>query len=800
MNPKAQAGLFEAYQHKVTRTISKILAITFFVVPSYWLLVFFIDVSDSFVVNTRYDLVLPSLALGFIVCYLPTILLKLKVAEQYIKYFAIIPLGIAIVFFYAYIGVVIRILFVLMPIISTLYFDKKFTLKMSIINYFIILIGLYIASPADVDRYAVYDTAGAVFIAKAISLSIEILPITIVLVALAGFARGLMEKLAEAENEKYRAEIAEAQNKAKSTFLATMSHEIRTPMNAILGITQMELLDPDLPERNIAALEQINASGNTLLGIINDILDMSKIEAGKFELSPAPYDVASFIHDSTQLNAIRIGSREIRFLIEADENLPSRINGDELRIRQIINNLLSNAFKYTEKGYVKLSVSHEILSEQDLELKLIVEDTGQGMKPDDLEKLFSEYTRFNMEANRSTEGTGIGLNITNSLIKMMEGTINVTSEYGKGSIFTVTVRQKVVSGAAPIGTEVSENLKRFILLGKKKRQQFEYEIMPYGSVLIVDDVDTNLYVARGLMTPYQLEIETVNSGFKAIEVLENKAFDIVFMDHMMPEMDGIETTLKLRETGYKGTIVALTANAIVGNDKMFKANGFDDFLSKPIDIRQLNNVLHKFIREKQPASVIEEAKRRQKNINEEVKVNQGSDDELLAIFARDARKVIPVINKIHQDIETVSDEDLRLFVVNVHAMKSALANIGEEPAAKLAGTLEEAGKAVDKGVITDETPAFIERLTEIITRIDANSSINNEAIDSGPDLLREKMKLITAACDDYDDQTADAILSELKEMVWSKGTNEFLGKIAEHILHSDFENAADLAKNLYQQN
>jgi PAS domain S-box-containing protein len=353
-------------------------------------------------------------------------------------------------------------------------------------------------------------------------------------------------------------------SKAKSHFLAAMSHEIRTPMNAIIGISQIELSKDDLPEEYAMTLGKIYDSGNNLLGIINDILDMSKIENGKLEINPVNYDTPSLINDTVQLNIVRIGSKPIKFILDADENLPSKMLGDDLRIKQILNNLLSNAIKYTAAGSVKLSINHFIAENGDLMLRFRVSDTGQGLKPEDQKKLFSEYARFNFSANRKTEGAGIGLSITQNLVKLMDGKIIVESEYGVGSTFEVIVKQEKVD-CPPIGKEIADKLREFRFSGKKDfaNLQISREIMPYGKILIVDDIESNLYVAKGLMLPYKLTIETALSGFKAIDsVNSGKIYDIIFMDHMMPEMDGIETTQKLREQGYKGVIVALTANAI----------------------------------------------------------------------------------------------------------------------------------------------------------------------------------------------------------------------------------------------
>ena len=427
-------------------------------------------------------------------------------------------------------------------------------------------------------------------------LLIILLIFVVFVVLVLAFFRSLRSTFNYLENARNEAEIA---NKSKSSFLATMSHEIRTPMNAIIGITQIQLQRTDLPAGFIDVLSRIYNSGKSLLGIINDILDMSRIETGKLDLNPVEYDLPSLINDTVQLNVVRIGDKKIEFQLRIEEDLPSRLYGDELRIKQILNNLLSNAIKYTEEGYVKLSMAHTPVG-ADIILLFCVEDTGQGIAPADKERLFAEYMRFNSEANRTTEGTGLGLTITKKLVEMMNGTISVVSEVGKGSAFTVEVRQKAVK-CEEIGPAIAQRLNSFIYMDDTNIDDLhiEREPMPYGSVLVVDDVEINLYVAEGVLQPYELNIELADSGFKAIERVQNgETFDVIFMDHMMPILDGIATTQKLRALGYNRPIIALTANALVGNDEMFAANGFDGFIAKPIDIRSMNEILNRFIRDK----------------------------------------------------------------------------------------------------------------------------------------------------------------------------------------------------------
>ena len=407
----------------------------------------------------------------------------------------------------------------------------------------------------------------------------------------------------ELDEERRKLEIAEESSKAKGRFLASMSHEIRTPLNAILGITEFQLQNTGLSRDMKQAFEKIYISGDMLLGIINDILDLSKIEAGKMELSVEKYEILSMVHDTVVLNLVRIESKDVRFELDIDEKMPSYLLGDELRIKQIINNILSNAFKYTERGSVKMKVTCGPLRESgDADLLITVEDTGQGMSKEDADRLFDSYTRFNAAQNRAVEGTGLGMSITRNLLNLMGGSIFVQSELGRGSLFTIRLPQKI-AGPETVGPEASRNMAR-IMAGERaatKRTQIKYEPMPYGRVLIVDDVEMNIYVAKGLMSPYRLKIDSADSGYAAIEKIEaGNAYDIVFMDHMMPKMDGIETTARIRKMGYAGTIVALTANAIAGQADRFLNSGLDDFMSKPIDIRQLDQILTKHVRSKRP--------------------------------------------------------------------------------------------------------------------------------------------------------------------------------------------------------
>ncbi|MDR1654511.1 MAG: response regulator, partial [Treponema sp.] len=409
-------------------------------------------------------------------------------------------------------------------------------------------------------------------------------------------------------------EVAKSASKAKSDFLARMSHEIRTPLNAILGLSEVELQE-ELPGGTRINLEKIYGSGFHLLEIVNDILDLSKIETGNFEINPAEYEFSSAINDAVQLNIVRIGSKPIEFKLELDETIPSKLYGDELRLKQILNNLLSNAFKYTEEGEVRLRIGWEKTGGTAL-LCFTVEDTGRGIKQADLDKLFSEYIQLDMAANRCIEGTGLGLSIVRGLVEAMGGSITAESEYGKGSVFRVTLPQGIVDGKS-IGRELADNLRNLRFIEDRNRSRGNSLIrswMPYGKVLVVDDVQTNLDVMAGLLMPYGLRVDTALSGREAVERIraEEIRYDLVFMDHMMPEMDGIEAARIIRNGiggGYARTVplIVLTANAIAGNREMFLENGFNDFIAKPIDIKRLDIVLNQWVRDIQSEETLKEA-------------------------------------------------------------------------------------------------------------------------------------------------------------------------------------------------
>jgi len=626
------------------------------------------------------------------------------------------------------------------------------------------------------------------FIVVGILLTLVIIAICILL---ARFILRIVERhLSDMMNEVRKADemvrTAELSNRSKGFFLAQMSHEIRTPMNAILGISEIQLLDKTLSPAAEEGYRKIYESGNLLLNIINDILDFSKIDAGKLEIVGARYDVPSLINDTVQMNRLRFEGKLIDFIINLDENTPHELIGDELRIKQILYNLLSNAFKYTDAGEVEFSIcAQDGADSETVMIVFKVRDTGQGMSENQVSRIFDEYSRFNMDTNRSISGTGLGMSITKRLIDLMNGEIFVESKPGEGSVFTVRLPQ-ARSTDAVCGKEIAENLREFSFhsISLQKKSEIIHEHMPYGKVLVVDDVESNLVVAKGLLMPYGLHIDTATSGFEAIEKIEiDKNYDIVFMDHMMPKMDGLKTTKILRSMGYTQPIVALTANAVIGQEEMFLTNGFDGFISKPIDSRELNQMLVELIRNKKLV---------QENELKEAGIISGSD-EIATAAALDIKNAIAVLESILPDLYagSVNSDNLELFTTTVHGIKSALKNIGENSLSDAAYKLEQAGANGRTAVIISETKEFMEALAELTKKIKQaklrdKGEFSFEITKEDKNLLKERLNTIKTACQKLNIKIAKTTLVGLKQKTWSYEINEILNEISVYIIRGEY--------------
>jgi signal transduction histidine kinase/DNA-binding NarL/FixJ family response regulator/HPt (histidine-containing phosphotransfer) domain-containing protein len=601
-------------------------------------------------------------------------------------------------------------------------------------------------------------------------------------------------------------EAAESASRAKSDFLARMSHEIRTPLNAILGLSEVEL-QKNLPPGTQANLEKVYHSGAHLLEIVNDILDISKIESGNFEIFPEEYELSAVINDVIQLNIVRIGVRQLVFKLEMDETIPFKLYGDGLRLKQILNNLLSNAFKYTEEGEVRLRISWEERGD-DAWLTFAVEDTGRGIREEDLGKLFSEYTQFEAAANRRIEGTGLGLSITKGLAERMGGTIRAESEYGKGSVFMVSLPQGIVDRKS-IGGEVVEKLRNFRFIEDRNRSRGNNLIrsyMPYGKVLVVDDLQTNLDVMKGLLMPYGLQVDTVLSGQEAVECIRGGEvlYDLVFMDHMMPGMDGVEATRIIRnEIGgeYAGgvPIVVLTANAIEGNKEMFLSSGFNDFISKPIDIKRLDMALNRWIRDKQSEATLREAEHQNLGRPESrSKISGGPVDAegewlldhavegmdfetALLLYGNSGAAYIPILKSfvthtpvLLERMDAHLESSLKDYAIEAHGLKGACNAICAGEAAEMAREMETASKEGKvelvrrgHGDLCGKAMELTERLRALLEEWEAGRPEKEKERRDEPD--QETLARLSAATAEFNSNATEEILGELERYRYEEG-------------------------------
>jgi signal transduction histidine kinase/CheY-like chemotaxis protein len=603
-------------------------------------------------------------------------------------------------------------------------------------------------------------------------------------------------------------------NQTKTHFLATVSHEIRTPLNAIIGLAQIQS-KKNIPENTLADFDKILQSGFTLLNIVNDMLDITKIESGNFELVCADYEIPSMINDTVQLNIARIGTKPVLFYLEIDETIPLKLYGDERRVKQVLNNVLSNAFKYTRHGSVTLRVGWEKAGENELFLAAEVRDTGIGIKKEDLQKIFFEYARFDKIASRKIEGAGLGLSITKKLIEMMNGSITVQSEYGKGSCFAIKMLQKVRSFEPSIGKEIVNSLKSARCHDKKQDsiKNLKRSYMPSAHVLVVDDVATNLEVARVLLEPYGISVDCVLSGQEAIDLIRKRAveYNAIFMDHMMPGMDGMETVRIIRnqlDSDYAKNvpIIALTANALTGNENMFLRNGFSDFISKPIDLAALDAVLNKFLRGAQGKKTLEKQEQYQKEItaapalDEEIDFTAGIERysskavylDILGTYARTTPKLL-------ESLESLAPNTLANYAITVHGLKSASFGIFAFQLAKQAEELEALAKAGDYAAVSEKNAGFIARartILETIGRFTAESDSAKAKKETRDSIDEALLKQMYDANKMFKNASLEELFAEMQKYEYAAARDsELVSFLSEQIDNLEYEKIAQALEN-----
>lgn len=609
--------------------------------------------------------------------------------------------------------------------------------------------------------------------------------------------------LAKDELEKKNIELENAMldakkaTRARDLFLANMSHEIRTPINTILGLNELILRESQDETIRGYALD-IKQAGNILVSLVSDILDFSKIQSGKMEIAEGTYDISSLLNDLINSISIPLRKKKLRLSLDIASDVPYKLSGDEIHLRQIIGNLLSNAVKYTKAGTVTLHLSWKEEGEDKIILEVAVEDTGIGVKEKDIARIFETFNRLDMEASRTEEGSGLGLAITNHLVKMMGGSLNVKSEYGKGSVFSFAIPQKVVS-REPLG-DFQEQYDRSVKNSVSYREKF---IAPLAKILVVDDNAMNLAVAQDLLRKTKLQIDVASSGEECLEMLKRKEYHLICMDHMMPVMDGIQTLHAIRAMEGNPSkdipVIALTANAVVGAKEFYLDAGFEDYLSKPIEPEKLEDILITYLPKElvylteetnDPAAEAESLKA----INEERLIDMGINAAqglkymggsrfLYEQVLRDFREIL--LEKEEQLKSMLSKGDVSGYAIIVHALKGNARNIGADELADEAFELEKKSKAGSLEEVEVRSPILFNMMHTLGENLDryltSDVFIKEEPKEKpqeketlSEEEWKQKLSLLNKRLDDFDSEGIEQSIQELKQYVLSEDNAKLL--------------------------
>ena len=615
------------------------------------------------------------------------------------------------------------------------------------------------------------------------------------------------------EQLKEEKELADGANRAKSTFLASMSHEIRTPIHAVMGMSEM-ILRESKEEETLSYAGDIHSAAGSLLSIVNDILDFSKIESGRMEILPVSYQLSSLIHDIYLLIADRAEKKGLMLQIHVDEALPSTLYGDDIRLKQIVINLLTNAVKYTESGSVTLNITGTVQNET-CELSVQVKDTGIGIRKEDIRKLFQVFERIEEKRNRTIEGTGLGINITQQLLTLMGSTLQVESVYGEGSCFSFRLKQKVIQWE-PIGN-LEERLQN------EKRQEVHRAGFraPDVHVLVTDDIEMNRRVFRGLLKQTEIRVEEAASGQEGLIKAREEKYDLIFMDNMMPDMDGIETMQRMkadvRGKNTKTPIIMLTANAIAGAKEEYERAGFDGYLSKPIDPKKLEAMICRFLSEDRILGFGEDEAVKTEATGRPLPELNGirweyarlyiPDDEMLWELLKGFRQTLAErIQEWNRDIpegtnavyDVGTNMDLATIRIEAHALKSLAASVGAMTIFGLARVTELAARENDVGKVKQVLPLLIEEMKQMETELAVQFPEEERPLCEDREQLLLLVRLLVDAMRSLDFDEADRLEEKLGSYRYPEQIQEPVNQIQKAVRHLDDRTAVEIGTRLIQ--